>query len=224
MVKYSSIAGSEVIRQKATAIAEAAQSVGSVQIRNQGTIGGNVVSAQPAGDVAVSLVAFDAMVKVVSIKEPPWEEKILGLYQGAGISKINPHKEIVTTFKIILPEEGNYGSAFVRLSKRNALSLPILNCAVKVNLIDEIIRDCSIVVSPVSPIPYRANSAEQILIGKKVSEQIINQAANEASLNSYPRDSRFRGSSDYRKEMVKVLVARGLFKALERANATYNAQ
>jgi CO/xanthine dehydrogenase FAD-binding subunit len=216
-VTHTSLERSTMVWQKATALAEGAKSVGSTQIRNQGTVGGNVVSALPAGDVAVGLVAFESLVEGSSIDGTRLEERILDLYKGLGLSRIDPTKEIITRFKITLPARGSYGSSFMRLSKRKALSLPILNCAVVVLLEQETVTDCRIVVAPVAPIPFRAHSAEELLIGKEVSNGLIEQVAREASAKADPRDSIFRGSMGYRKEMVRVLVQRGLAKAILRA-------
>ncbi|MGA2465305.1 MAG: FAD binding domain-containing protein [Thermodesulfobacteriota bacterium] len=219
-VTHASLGSSKTVWQRATALVEAAQSVGSTQIRNQGTVGGNVVSALPAGDVAVGLVAFAALAEGYSIDGRSLEEEILNLYKGLGLSKIDPAKEIITQFKIRLPTKGSYGSSFMRLSKRKALSLPILNCGVVVVLEEERIIDCRIVVAPVAPVPFRARSAEGLLIGKEINEGLIEQASREASVKADPRDSIFRGSAGYRKEMVRVLVQRGLTKAIKRAKVS----
>jgi carbon-monoxide dehydrogenase medium subunit len=215
-VTHSSVERSKEIWLKATALAEAAKSIGSVQIRNVGTVGGNVVSALPAGDVALALVALEASAEVCSTNDT-CEEKILDLYQGIGLSNIDTTKEIITHFKVNIPTHKNFGSAFMRISKRKGMSLPMLNCAVAVVLDDEIINHCRIVTGPTATIPFRATLAENILIGEKISNKLIDHAAKKASTESRPRESVFRGSAAYRKAMVEILVKRSLLRAIERA-------
>jgi len=214
-VTHSQVASSMLIQRQATVLAEAASVVGSPQIRNQGTVVGNVVSAQPAADTAVALFALEAEAEIASGSGKnlvPLEK----LYAGVGISKVDSTAEIVTCvrFKGL---RGSQGSAFWRLAQRKALALPMLNVAVVVTLRDNQFEEARIVVAPVAPLPFRSKRAEDTLRGVPISPEAIKLAAEAAADEANPRDSALRGSAEYRKKMVKVLVKRALEQAIERA-------
>jgi CO/xanthine dehydrogenase FAD-binding subunit len=216
-VTHSQVAVSDLIKEKALLLAEAALSVGSPTVRNAGTIVGNVVNAQPAADTAVALFALEATVEIAS----PAGTRILRLdqmYQGPGKSSVNSNMEIVTaiSFKGLGRSQGG---AFTRLSQRKALTLPMLNAAAVVTLRDSHFEDVRIVVAPVALLPFRSRRAEAALAGSNVTSSSIERAALEASIEAQPRDSQLRGSARYRKEMVKVFVKRALETARERAEA-----
>ena len=155
-VTCTKVATSELIQRKAPALSQGARKLGSKQIRNIATIVGNVVRAQPAADTAVPLVALGAVVEVVSANGTR-TMKILDTY-GAGFaeSNIDSTSELVTF--LYVPAHGEQeGSAYVRLDKRKALSLPVLNVACKISLAGETIKAASIAMGPVGPGPRRAS-------------------------------------------------------------------
>jgi CO/xanthine dehydrogenase FAD-binding subunit len=214
-VTHSQVASSALIRKHGACLAEAAAAVGSPQIRNQGTIIGNVVNAQPAADTAVALFALSAKAEIATtqgIKLVPIEQ----LYAGLGTSKVDSTAEIVICVRF--PGLGdNQGSAFSRLSQRKALALPMLNAAVAVTVKDNKFEEAQVVVAPVSHLPFHSRKAEEVLRGATVSEETMIAAAEAAASEANPRDSALRGSAAYRKKMVTVLVRRALEQATERA-------
>jgi len=214
-VTHSQVASSMLIQKEATVLADAASAVGSPQIRNQGTVVGNVLSAQPAADTAVALLALEAEAEVATASGTRFVP-IEDLYEGIGISKVNSTAEIVTgvRFKSL---GSNQGSAFERLAQRKALALPMLNVAVVVTTRECQFEEAKIVVAPVAPTPFRSKGAEVVLQGTPISPESIKQAAEAAAAEAQPRDSALRGSAEYRKKMVKVLVKRALEQATERA-------
>ena len=126
------MASSELIRERAGLLAEAASAVGSPLIRNQGTIVGNVVNAQPAADTAVALFSLCAEVEILSnsgTRRVPIEQT----YEKLGVSRVNSASEIVTALYIKCLRD-DQGSAFVRLAQRKALALPMLNVAAVVTI------------------------------------------------------------------------------------------
>jgi carbon-monoxide dehydrogenase medium subunit len=214
-ITHGEVASSKLIWQRATLLAEAASSVGSPLTRNQGTIVGNVVNAQPAADTAVALFALEAKVEVLSekgMRVVPIED----LYQTIGSSRIDSTSEIVIGlyFKGL---QNNQGSAFVRLSQRKALALPMLNVAVVVTVQDGHFEETRIAVGPVAPLPFRSRKAEATLKNAFIGQEAIDRAAEAAALEVQPRDSALRGSAEYRREMVKVLLRRAFGKAIQRA-------
>ena len=214
-VTHSQAASSELIQKQATVLAEAAASVGSPLTRNQGTVVGNVINAQPAADTTVALFALDAQAEVATSRSSRLVP-IARLYQDIGVSRVDSTREMVTAlyFKCL---KDNQGSAFYRLAQRKALALPMLNVAVVVAVQNNHFEDVRIVVAPVALMPFRSSKAEAVLRGALISPESIAKAAEIAASEAQPRDSALRGSAEYRKEMVKVLVRRALEKAVQRA-------
>lgn len=217
LVTHARAAGSDLIRQRATVLAEGCGSVGSPQIRNVATLAGNLVSGQPAADAAVPLLALDARVTIASEAG----ERVVPLtdfFVDLGRTVLDPSREILTRieFKALGPDQG---SAYLRLAKRRALALPMLVCAARVSVdpAKKVITDAGVALGPVAPVPMRAPQTEELLQGAPVSRETLDQAAESAVVHCSPRDSRLRGSCDYRLEMVKVFVRRGLAAALSRA-------
>lgn len=214
-VTHQEAALSEIVSKKAPALARACRSVGSLQIRNTATVVGNVVNAQPAADAAVALVAFGAVAEIHDNNGTAYQ-LVEELYAGVGKSKVDSSKQLVTAvqFPALLP---NQGSAFIRLAKRGALALPMLNVAVVVSLLNNKVEWVRIAMAPVAVKPLRAAEAENMLKGKEVNEENILAAAKAAANQANPRDSALRGSSEYRKSVLETLVKRGLTEAFKEA-------
>ncbi|MCL5958061.1 MAG: FAD binding domain-containing protein [Chloroflexi bacterium] len=221
LATHSQLATSELLKSKVFVLAEASQGWGGPQIREQGTIGGNVVNAQPAADGALALVALEARATVVSKRRTrmvPVEE----LFVSPGVSRVDSTAEILQEISFALPDSPQ-GSAFLRLAKRRSLALPILAAAIVVSLdrSRSRFRTVRIALGPVAPTPQRAREAEQYLEDRDVTAEVVQEAAEIASQGASPRES-IRGSQYYRKEMVKVLVRRGVDLAVDRAREGSN--
>jgi len=216
-VTHAQVESSVLVQDSAAALSKAASEVGSPQIRNSGTVAGNIVSAQPAADAAVALFALDAKVEIASQKGT----RVIAideLYEGVGISKINSSSEVITAIRVKNNGSG-YGSAFVRFAQRKALALPMLNAAVSVQIKGGKFVDARIAIGPVAKTPFMAKNAEKILIGAKVEKTVIDSAAAAASDEASPRDSALRGSAEYRKKMVSVFVGRAIEQAVKNAES-----
>jgi carbon-monoxide dehydrogenase medium subunit len=137
---------------------------------------------------------------------------------GKGKTQLDPSREILTSiqFKAM---EANQGGSYQRLAKRKAMTLPMLVAAVKVGVDVQrrVFEHAAIALGPVAPAPFRASLAEAVLQGAPVSAATVAAAAETAMQEANPRDSCLRGSCDYRLEMVKVFVRRGLETALAQA-------
>ncbi|MBM7855967.1 carbon-monoxide dehydrogenase medium subunit [Desulfohalotomaculum tongense] len=214
-VTHQQAAESQLVLDSAPVLAEACRSVGSLQIRNTGTVVGNVINAQPAADAAVALVALGAVAEIKTENGTAYQP-VEDLYTGVGKSKIDSTKQLVTAvqFPALLP---NQGSAFIRLAQRGALALPVLNVAVVASLVNHKVEWVRIVMAPVAPRPLRAVEAENMLRGREVNEQNILEAAKAAAARANPRDSALRGSGQYRKSVLETLVKRGLSEAFNKA-------
>jgi CO/xanthine dehydrogenase FAD-binding subunit len=221
-VTHSQVAASPIIQAKASALAKAARSVGSLQIRNVGTVVGNVVNAQPAADTAVTLVALGAEANIATnggCINVPVEE----MYVGVGQSTVDSTRQLVTGVQFTGCQSGQ-GTGFARLSQRNALALPMLNVATMISLDGEVIDWARIVMAPVGPRPTRATKAEQFLVGKPADAATITEAAKIATRDANPRDSALRGSHRYRLDVLPTLVQRALTMALSEAKQTWEVK
>jgi len=219
-VTHQELASSSLIWERAAALAEGASQVGSPQIRNMGTVGGNIVNAQPAADTVVPLMALEAEVEVTTATGTR-REPLGGLCIGPGQCTVDSTAEILTTvrFRALDP---NQGSAFERLAKRKALSLPILNAAAVVTLNDggDTFQEVRLAVGPIGPTPARAFSAEEALRGAVVEAQAIAAAMEIAAQEAQPRSNPLRGSREYRQEMVRVLLRRSIERAVQVARGS----
>jgi carbon-monoxide dehydrogenase medium subunit len=238
MITHRTIEKSEVIRKDFSALADAVDDLGSIQIRNVATIGGNICTAAPSADTATPLLVFGTQVKIKSIQEErtvPIEE----FFKGPGATVLRTGEMVK---ELLIPKPlPNTGSAYYKLQRRLALDLPILGVSVLLSLDknkvtcsdllctaspisailhemeeDEIVcKDVRIALGVAAPTPMRTLKAEALLRGKKLSDELLEEAANIASQEAQPRDS-LRGEAWYRKDMVRVLVKRMAMKSIER--------
>lgn len=214
---HAEIASSMLIHKYARVLALAAEEVGSPQIRSLGTLGGNVVNAQPAADPALAITALRAEAKIRTLERDRWVP-VIELYQNPGISKLDSSKEIIEAFcfKKITQRTG---SSYRRLGKCKSIALPVLCAAAVVQLadIEDHIVDCSLVIGPVAPTPCTANEVTDWIRGKPAVDEVLAEAARIARLCSHPRSSLLRCSADYREEMVEVVVRSVLAEAVHEA-------
>ncbi len=215
-VTHGQAAGSALLREIALVLAEACALCGSPQIRNVGTIVGNVVNAQPAADATTALLALDASAMVVSA-EGERRVPISAICLGPGRSAVDPTREMVVRLEFPVPSAAA-GSAYQRLAQRRSLTLPVVAVAavVAADALKKRFSWVRLAVGPVAPVPWRAEAAEQVLAGAALDDAArIEEAAALAARDARPRTS-LRGSAAYRREMVRVMVRRALIQAVER--------
>ena len=216
LVTHTEAALSELIRERGMALAEGASRLGSPQIRNIATLAGNIVNAQPGADTVIPLLALDGS---VTVRGAQGERTIplAELFTGVGRTTIDSTREIVTGISFPALGKGE-ASAAMRLAKRKTLVLPILTVAVVVGTDPgrKTFTKARIAVGPVATTPLRCVAAEEILAGSPIGDAVIRKAAAEAEKAANPRTSLIRGTSEYRKAMVQVLVERGIATALKR--------
>lgn len=207
-VTLTTIARSPLVRQYFPSLAQGCGTVGSLQIRNSATLVGNVVSAQPAGDGAMSLAPLDPTFTVLSAQGE--RQLSMGeMYAGFARSTIDHSRELVTKISIPLPQPGDAAS-FVRLELRKSLSLPMLNCAAMVHVEDGLVTWARITMAPVGVGPVRAQAAEAFLAGKPLTDENMAQAGQLALENANPRSNPLRGSREYRLDTLPVIIRRAL--------------
>ncbi|MEE8448369.1 MAG: xanthine dehydrogenase family protein subunit M [Thermodesulfobacteriota bacterium] len=206
LTTHRAIEKSASLAEKWPILTEMASNIGSVQVRNLGTLGGNICHAEPASDPPAVLVALDAAVKLVSSsgeKVVPMEEFLVDFYETAISSE-----EILTEIQIAEQAPGTRG-AYIKFNPRSAMDLPVVVVVAFVVPGKGAVKDVRIGLGAVSPRAIRARRSEEVLKSKGLTEEAIKEAGQLASEDIDPV-SDIRGSADYRREVTKVLVARAL--------------
>jgi len=212
---HRSIEQSSLVRHHYPILHDAVKNIGSVQIRNVATIGGNLVNAVPSADGAIPLIALDGKANIYGTKGQRSIE-LRRFFLGPGQCDLEAG-EILTEI-VIPPLAANTGSAYIKHGRREAMELPMLGVGVLLAL-EEDMATCAkarICLGVAAPTPFRALEAEKYLQGKTLGEENLAEAGRIAGQESKVRDS-IRGVAWYRREMVGVLVKRMGLKALERA-------
>jgi CO/xanthine dehydrogenase FAD-binding subunit len=206
---------SPIIKKEFPILVDAVTNIGSVQIRNVATIGGNIVNAVPSADGAIPLITLGAQVR---IRGPKGERSMAleDLFIGPGQTLLEAG-EILMEFVIpqLLPRTG---AAYVKHTRREAMELPLLGVAVLLSLAEDMMTcaEARIGLGVLAPTPMRAKNAESLLKGQKLTEDVVREAGKAAAEECKARDS-IRGQAWYRREMVEVLVPRMARLAMERA-------
>jgi CO/xanthine dehydrogenase FAD-binding subunit len=217
-VTFRQIKESALLQDKARVLAEAAGTVGALQIQTVATLAGNLVSALPAADGSVALQALDAEVEIAGREGRVWRP-VGELCLAPGRSAVDPSREMITAIRFAALGPGQ-GSAWERIGRRRALVLPILNCGASLALDgEERIAWARLSLGPVAPVPFRACQAEAFLAGQIAGEEAFARAGQIAAGECQPRSSLLRASREYRLEVLPVLVRRGLERAAEQARA-----
>jgi carbon-monoxide dehydrogenase medium subunit len=216
-VTHRQVVESSLLAGRATCLVESCGVVGGPQVRNVGTLGGNVAHALPAADGTTSLVALDAEAEILKDGARRWLP-ILELFKGPGQSLVDPTRDLLLKFRFPLASGGE-ASAFKRVMRPQGVALPILGCAVWVRLGQdgETVEATRVCISPVGPVPARAESVEMALIGKKFGDTVLDNAVRVARRELHPRISKYRATAEYRIEMIEVLLRRSLPLAVHRA-------
>lgn len=206
LVTHNHVVASPVIREKAFALLQSCWEVGSPQIRNRGTIAGNLVTASPANDTISPLMALDAKLALLSNRG----ERVVALadfYTGVRKTVMEPD-EIITDIYFTAPGP-DQPSCFIKTALRKAQAISVINISVVAKLIEGKIKKAQITLGAVAPTIIHAEKAEAYLDGKALSDEVIAEAALLTAQAASPI-SDVRGSADYRSYMVGVIAKRAL--------------
>ena len=188
-------------------------SMANTQVRNRGTVVGNICNAVPSADTAPALLVYGAQVKIKSVngeRVVPIEE----FFTGVCRTVVAPD-ELVTEVFLPLPAEGAF-SIYYKYAIRKALDLAMIGVAANVSVdANKVVTDVKLALGAVAPIPKRAWKAEEMLLGKELTEDLILAAAKVASQEDCSPISDIRATAQYRQEMVRVHVRDALRKAVE---------
>jgi xanthine dehydrogenase FAD-binding subunit len=219
LTSFSHITADPIIQKYLSVLGEAVDTIGGPQLRNIGTIGGNVCNGVTSADSASTLVAWEVVMeylgpngtRLVPIKEH---------YVGAGKTSL-AHEEILQA--ILIPKESYencYGN-YIKYAMRNALDIATLGCSANVRLSKDrkTVERLRLAYGVAGPVPMRAPSAEAAANGKPVSEETVAEAAKAALSDVNPRTS-WRASKEFRLQLVEELAKRSIRESLKLSGAT----
>lgn len=179
------------------------------QVRNVGTVGGNICNAVPSADLPPILIALGATIKLVGAtgeRTLPLEEFFTGPNRS-----VLAQDEILT--EIVIPDQPATGSTYIKFGLRRSGALAVVGVAVAVTVAGDTITDARICLGAVAPTPLRAMEAENYLRGQKISDEVLAEAGVIAARECKPI-SDIRASAEYRRDMVRVFTKRALRKAI----------
>ncbi len=212
MTTHAEIVASPLVRQHTPAVAASSASVGAIQTRKLGTIGGNLVACVPSNDSAPSLLVLDALVTVAGKdgqRQIPLEE----LFAAPHCSSLAPDELLV---EILIPKEHlGKPSCFAKVGRRKALTLALVNAAacVETDGARDRLARVRLALGAVAPTPIRARKVEAFLSGKTIRGEWLAEAAQMAAGEASPIDD-FRATAKYREDLIRVLTRRVIEGAL----------
>jgi len=203
---HAEIERNAILANYAPILCSAASHIGSVQIRNRGTIGGNIVNASPAGDLIAPLIALDAVTELQSVRQKR-EVSLREFFHGPGETVLQP-QELLIAVHFSVPDARERG-AFVKLGPRRAVACSKVMVAVQGLLHHDTVEWIRIAVGAVAPTVIRASSTEALLQGKKLSGKIVKEAGEMIRHEISPITD-IRSTADYRRHVTGVLLQRAL--------------
>jgi CO/xanthine dehydrogenase FAD-binding subunit len=204
---WTELTASSLVAEKAGILVEAAKQGGCVATRNAGTIGGNLANASPAADLSTPLLVLDAELLLKSADG----ERVVPInefFTGPGETVLKPDELLVEIR--IPPVKGK--TAFLKLGRRRAMTLSVVNTAVRLQMHGKTCKESRIAVGSMAPRPLRCKKAERILSGNSVDKDLLGKCAAEAIKETSPIDDQ-RATAWYRKKAGEKLVARALVRA-----------
>ncbi len=213
---FTAIAEHDIVRTHINSLGEAVSSIGGPQVRNVGTLGGNICNGVPSADSASTCFAWDARIELTGpdgVRVVP----IADFYISAGKVDLRP-AEILTAVLIDKASYDGCQGAFIKYAMRNAMDIATVNCSVVVRLDQDqrLIEDARIAFGVAAPTPIRAPQGEAALIGQPPTQAVLAAAAKAAIDDTRARDS-WRASKAFREHMLATIARRCLHTAVVRA-------
>jgi xanthine dehydrogenase iron-sulfur cluster and FAD-binding subunit A len=211
MVTHNQALSSKLVREYGLPLAQACWMIGSPQIRNLGTIAGNVVTASPANDTICPLVALDAQLRLSSLKG----DRVVPIgefYTGLRKTVMRADEMLVDIFFPVMQPE--LRGVFTKVALRKAQAISVVNLTIILGFDHEKISSSKITMGCLAPTIIHAPEAEAFLIGKALDDEVINKAA-EMVMEAAKPISDLRSSARYRSHVVKVVAQRGFKTLLE---------
>ena len=219
---FSHIANNDMIQKHIPMLGDAVDMAGGPQLRNIGTIGGNVCNGVTSADSASSLCCLDAVLVLKgpdSVREVP----ISQWYTGPGRTVRN-HDEVLTAIRIKKENYQGYGGQYIKYGKRNAMEIATLGCAVSVKLTEDKkhIQDLRLAYGVAAPTPIRCHTTEEAVKGMETGEALA-QAVGKGALEEVNPRSSWRASRGFRLQLVEELGRRAVKQAVINAGGEWDA-
>jgi aerobic carbon-monoxide dehydrogenase medium subunit len=217
LTRHHSLESSALAKEKVPLLAEAAACIGDPQVRNFGTIGGALAHSDPSGDWGATILALRGEVRVIGLsgeRSVPIDDFLLDTF-----TTTLKEDELITRVSVPIPREGS-GGAYLKL-ERKAGDFATVGVAAQVTVEER--RDGSyctcagIGLTALGPKNLRASKAEELLVGRKLTEESMLEAAKAAEKECSPADDPLRGSAKYKREMAGLFTRRALALAASRA-------
>lgn len=219
---FSHITNNDIIQKHIPMLGDAVDMAGGPQLRNIGTIGGNVCNGVTSADSTSSLCCLDA---VLVLKGPDGvrEVPISQWYTGPGRTVRN-HDEVLTAIRIKKENYQGYGGQYIKYGKRNAMEIATLGCAVSVKLTEDKkhIQDLRLAYGVAAPTPIRCHTTEEAVKGMETGEALA-QAVGKGALEEVNPRSSWRASREFRLQLVEELGRRAVKQAVINAGGEWDA-
>ena len=219
---FSHITRDPIIQKYINVLGEAVDMVGGPQIRNIGTIGGNVCNGVTSADSASSLFAYNAILELTGpegIRQVPIQE----FYTGPG-KTVRRHEEVMTAIRIRRRDYEGYTGCYIKYGKRNAMEIATLGCAclVKLSWDKKVVEDMRIAYGVAAPTPVRCPETEKSVSGQAVSNALLLQTGKGVLNEVNPRTS-WRASKEFRLQLVEELAKRAMAQAIRNGEGEVDA-
>ncbi|MBE0634366.1 xanthine dehydrogenase family protein subunit M [Candidatus Bathyarchaeota archaeon] len=210
LTKIREIEKSTLIKEKYPILHEAARVIGSVQIRNLATVGGNICNASPCADSAVGLLSLDAAVHIVGL-EGERDVPLRSFFLGPG-KTVLASGEILTSVKV--PKTASGAKSVFNRVARVSMDLATISLAAVVKMKNGVVEDCRLAWGTVAPTAMRTRDVEEYLKGKELTDEVIDEAAELASKSIKPRE-KGRSNGPYKRRVAKGFIIETLSKLKE---------
>ena len=199
------VESSPLVQRHYPVLADACHVVANIRIRNVATIGGNLAHGDYQSDPPTVLVALDAGLELMR-RNAKRQIKIADFLRGSYETALEPDELVAA---ILIPPAANLKGAYIKFTTGSSEERPCAGIAVLAKMENGACRSLSLVVGAVSPRPVRIDKAEEMARGQRLDVKLMEQIATEASRAVDPIDD-LRGSADYKRHLVQVLVPRAL--------------
>lgn len=208
LTTIAELINSELILKEGKILVQAVEQFADPLVRNSATIGGNLVTASPAADMAVPLLTLDAIIKMESASQKR-EVKLKEFFLGPGQTVLQDDEMIVgIEFE---PSDINKKGYFIKLGQRKAMAIAIASVAVNLEVKQNKISQIRVAAGSVAPIPIRLTGVEKFLENKEISNKLVEEAVNRVREEVEPI-SDIRASEEYRRYITGILFKRALKK------------
>jgi carbon-monoxide dehydrogenase medium subunit len=212
MAREAMLEEADLVQQKYSLLADASRLIADPVVRNRATVGGNLAHADPANDHPAIMLAYAAQIVAQGSKGPRTisiDDFFIDLFKSA----LAPN-EVLTEIRIPTPATHS-GGAYIKM-ERKVGDYATSAVAVQLSMSGNTCTAARIALTNVNPVPMRARNAEKALIGREITEEVLEQAGKSAAAECDP-SADLRGSVEYKRDLTRVLTKRAIRRAAERA-------